>query len=157
MREGGEVGCEKGLWLRCNIKGSTIVEGNGNVINKDFKFVITGNLVTNLVANAKNFLSPDEINNLWIPKLVYYNTEDRLETMLDEQSTVTIKQEGGYQTLENKRKYKGENTIYLSRLYNVEFICIFEMLWYRFDTQICSMAFVLDEKLKDAVDIDIDM
>ena len=80
-----------------------------------------------------------------------------MKTVLDEWTIISIKREGEYQSLQNKRTYKGgENTISSSRFYNTEFICIFNMRWYPFDTQKCSIVFVVDEKSKDFVDIQIE-
>ena len=129
----------------------------------DFQFTLTLNWFesrlkfANLIANASNTLTPAEIDYLWIPKLIFFNTEDRLKTVLDEWTIIGIKREGPYQSLQNKRTYKGgENTMSSSRFYNTEFVCIFNMKWYPFDTQKCSMVFVVDEQSKDFVDMQIE-
>ena len=111
----------------------------------------------NLIPNVSNPLTPEEIDYLWVPELTFYNTENRLKTVVDKWTIMTIKGEGDPQALQNKRTFKGgENTITSSRFYNREFICNFNMQWYPFDTQRCSMIFVVDEKSENFVDIEIE-
>ena len=108
----------------------------------------------NLITNRINKLTGDEINNIWIPKLTFYNTEDRLETVIDKQTVMSIRQEGEHTSLLNKRLYNGaENTISSLRFYNRKFMFIFNMQWYPFDTQKCSMIFEVDENSVDFVEV----
>ena len=111
---------------------------------------------SNLISNSTNSLTPEEMDYLWIPKLIFYNTETRLETVLDKLNIISIKREGKYESLQNKRTNDvHENTISSSRFYSTKFMCIFDMRWYPFDTQKWSVVFVVDQKSKDFVDIDI--
>ena len=45
------------------------------------------------------------------------------------------------------------NPLLLSRFYKTRYICNFNMAWYPFDTQVCSMEFVMVESIRDSVDI----
>ncbi len=62
---------------------------------------------------------------------------------------VTIQRRGSYKVnlpsdLEIAHTYKGaENPIVMTRTYSTDFICEFDMSNYPFDTQLCSMVFVM--------------
>ena len=59
--------------------------------------------------------------------------------------------------MDNRRTYKGkENPISLSRFYSTEFFCKFDMSWYPFDTQRCSIDLVLDEKFKNFLEFEME-
>ena len=110
----------------------------------------------NLAASKSNRLVPSEVDYLWLPKLIFFNTEDRLMTEVDKRTIVSITRAGEPKLLENKNQYAGgENPITSSRFYNQEFVCIFDMRWYPFDTQKCSMQFVVDEESKDFVELEM--
>ena len=50
--------------------------------------------------------------------------------------------------------YEGsDNPIIMSRVYDVEFLCDFQMQWYPFDTQTCYMEFRLDKGIATFVDL----
>ena len=92
-----------------------------------------------------NALSPEEKQQIWVPALVFSNTENRLSTLVDEDSTVTIERRGTYTVpditeLENRHFYSGSgNQITLTRFYNIRFLCYYNMNWYPFDLQTCSL------------------
>ena len=110
----------------------------------------------NLVANQTNKLTPEEKELIWIPKLIFYNTEMRLETVLDKNTEISVKREGDFESLQNKRVYKGqENPIISERFYVTKFICVYDMAWYPFDTQRCSMVFVGDRNSEDFLEFQI--
>ena len=46
-----------------------------------------------------------------------------------------------------------ENTIRLSRAYDIEFICEYDMRWYPFDSQTCHLDFVLDASAASFVEL----
>ena len=49
--------------------------------------------------------------------------------------------------MENRHSYKGdENDITLSRFYNIRFLCYYNMKWYPFDVQTCSIVLKLKGK-----------
>ena len=111
----------------------------------------------NLIANATNKLTPTETELIWIPKLMFYNTDKRLETVLDKTTVISIKREGKFKSLQNKRVYSGEeNSLMSSRFYITQFMCIYDMAWYPFDTQRSSMVFVVDARSEDFLDIEIE-
>ena len=76
-----------------------------------------------------NALSPAEKQDIWVPELVFPNTENRLGTLVDDDSSITVERKGNYtrsdiSDVENRQFYTGEeNQITLSRFYNIRFIC----------------------------------
>ncbi|XP_023321489.1 acetylcholine receptor subunit alpha-type unc-38 [Eurytemora carolleeae] len=94
---------------------------------------------------ALNSLSPQEKELLWIPVLVFDNTENKVTTLVDDKATITIRKEGKYYLSgldehNNRKNYQGaENLINLSRFYNIRFLCKYDLRWYPFDIQICQL------------------
>ena len=102
-----------------------------------------------------NALSPEEKQQLWIPVLIFDNTENKLSTVVDEDSTIVVNKRGNYtlstmENVENRQFFKGdENSITLSRFYNIRFICNYEMQWYPFDVQSCTLRLSMKGKSSD--------
>ena len=108
----------------------------------------------NLRESGKNTLNYQEMKLLWIPKIVFYNTKDRLETMVDGKTSMDVERMGNFTVEKNKLVFKGsENPLSVSRFYKTNFICDFDMAWYPFDTQKCSMNFVVEKGSRDLVDL----
>ena len=106
----------------------------------------------NLRESGTNNLNNQEMELLWIPKIVFYNTKERLETIVDAKTSMGVKRMGNFTIAKNKLVFKGlENPISVSRFYKTNFICDFNMAWYPFDTQKCSMNFVVDKGSGDFV------
>ena len=104
----------------------------------------------NLQDSRINQLNTREVESLWIPKIVLYNTETRQKTMVDEDAIVSVSRKGNYTELKNMRLFEGTmNPLSLSRFYKTSYICNFDMAWYPFDTQVCSMEFVMVESIRD--------
>ena len=93
-----------------------------------------------------NALSGDEIQTIWLPLIVYMNTDQHEPTRLgwvDEWSTdVNIKREGiptrnGYEMLDEAYVFKGEeNSVVMTQSYTHEFQCVYQLEIYPFDTQV---------------------
>ena len=96
-----------------------------------------------------NVISLEELNQIWLPVIIFHNTESGLRTINDEGSFATIRRAGlgigsDSSISEDINIYKGsENSISLTRLYNIEFFCDYNMRWYPFDTQTCNMVMKL--------------
>ena len=92
-----------------------------------------------------NVITTEELERIWLPIIVFDNTESDQRSILDGKSFATIKRMsrgiGSDSTFsEDIDIYKGsENTITMSRLYNIEFFCDYDMRWYPFDAQTCFM------------------
>ena len=96
-----------------------------------------------------NIISLEELNKIWLPVIVFANTERSQRTTNDDESFATIsrmsKGVGSDSSIsEDIDIYKGsENKISMSRIYNIEFFCDYDMRWYPFDTQTCFMVLKL--------------
>ncbi|XP_023347845.1 uncharacterized protein LOC111716606, partial [Eurytemora carolleeae] len=102
-----------------------------------------------------NNLSPAEMELLWIPVLVFDNTENKATTMVDDEASITIRKEGapylsGKDIYINREYYDGaENLITLSRFYNTRFLCTYDLQWYPFDIQNCQLQLTMFGKSGD--------
>ena len=93
-----------------------------------------------------NALSQDEINSLWLPLVVYLNTDQQETTRLGgywEWSTdVNVKREGnftrnGFEVLDEAYLFRGdENILMMTQSYTHEFQCVYKLQKYPFDTQV---------------------
>ena len=96
-----------------------------------------------------NVISLDELNRIWLPVIIFQNTEEGQITINDGKSFATINRTGqgtgsDSSISEDIDIYKGsENSISLSRLYNIDFFCDYDMRWYPFDAQTCFMIMKL--------------
>ena len=107
----------------------------------------------NLRDNSKrNLLSKTEKHSLWTPSLVFYNTLNEEETLLDYYSNLFVRKEGGFVyakpvVVDETRIFKGsENLIIHERTYMKTFNCEFNMEMYPFDTQRCLIDLQVKEK-----------
>ena len=96
-----------------------------------------------------NVISIDELNQIWLPIIIFHNTERGQRTINDDESFSTINRTGqgigsDSSISEDIDIYKGsENSISMSRLYNIDFFCDYDMRWYPFDAQTCLMIMKL--------------
>ena len=96
-----------------------------------------------------NALSLDEINTLWLPLVIYLNTDQQETTRLGvewEWSTnVNVKREGsftrsGFEVLDETELFKGrENSLIMTQSYTHEFQCVYKLERYPFDTQVLEV------------------
>ena len=104
-----------------------------------------------------NTLTEKEKQEIWIPKLVFHNTESKHVTLDDEKQHVSVVKHGdfkynGIDTKDNIFVFKGtENYLVSKRIYDISWICEYNMIWYPFDTQKCSMEFVMGGSSGDFV------
>ena len=84
-----------------------------------------------------NVISLEELNRIWLPVIIFHNTERGQRTINDEESFATISRtgigSGSDSSIEHRRH----------RLYNIEFFCDYDMRWYPFDSQTCFMVMKL--------------
>ena len=96
-----------------------------------------------------NVISMAELNRIWLPIIIFDNTEEGQITINDDKAAATINRTGqgtgsDSSISEDIDIYKGsENSITLSRLYNIDFFCDYDMRWYPFDAQTCFMVMKL--------------
>ena len=71
-----------------------------------------------------NNLSPSEMSRIWVPKLIFYNTETKPSTTVDEETIIFAEKQGNYkpsslEDVENIKYYDGhENELHMQRFYN---------------------------------------
>ena len=106
-----------------------------------------------------NTLTPEFREKIWIPQVVFYNTQQKLESLNDHKSFAVIDRLGGFEQsakseLFNALYYKGgENPITTSRVYDSEFLCEFSMAVFPFDTQRCKIIMIMSGNTGKFVDI----
>ena len=99
-----------------------------------------------------NVLSEDDLDLIWYPKVVYHNIQhgEKIKRVSDVSHLVwnVIRNEdnrfqlGDISQPENSHLYEGsENKMMMKKQYYIEWICVFSMVWYPFDSQTCSMDF----------------
>jgi hypothetical protein len=98
-----------------------------------------------------NVMSAQETEAIWTPKLVFYNTKGKEESVTDQRTILSIipGDEFSFEKTdishhENIYIFKGlENKIKLSKTHDTVFLCQYNMAWYPFDSQVCTMDVVL--------------
>ena len=107
-----------------------------------------------------NVISIKEMNRIWLPVIIFHNTERGQRAIIDEESFATISRTGqgtgsDSSISEDIDIYKGsENSISMSRLYNIEFFCDYDMRWYPFDSQTCFMLMKLGGGIEKLVSLE---
>ena len=101
------------------------------------------NLKTNMYLNA---LSTEERDTLWLPLVIYTNTDQQETTRLgmayEWTTNVWVKREGSYtmsdrSVLDEIEIFKGaENNLVMVQSYTHEFQCVYHLEKYPFDTQV---------------------
>ncbi len=106
-----------------------------------------------------NTLIPVYRDSIWIPEIVFYNTQDKVESLNDEKAFATIERVGDFEQsprrqLQSSYIFKGsENPITISRVYDSEFLCKFDMATYPFDTQVCSIIITMKGNTDNFINI----
>ena len=86
--------------------------------------------------------SRDEIERLWIPFVVFSNTENQEATKGGDETEVTISREGNFtessvNVMEEINIFEGvDNRITFQQVYSKAFKCVYELQLYPFDTQV---------------------
>ena len=92
-----------------------------------------------------NALSLEDISKLWLPLVIYTNTDQKETTRLGAEwewtTDVWVKREGNFvrgdlDVLDEVEIFKGEeNSLVMTQSYTHEFQCVYELERYPFDTQ----------------------
>ena len=96
-----------------------------------------------------NALSSEEIEQIWLPLLIYDNTDDKDTTRLglhwEEWSTlIEVQREGnftrgGFDQIDEVEIFAGsENSLRMHQLYKRKFQCQYVLDYYPFDTQVAN-------------------
>ena len=92
-----------------------------------------------------NIISMDDRNKMWIPPLVFNNTNENIKVQNDEDANIVIRRLGTHTIapiLELNENYVysgGENSIVFNMGYVIKQGCNFELQNYPFDTQVCKI------------------
>ena len=101
----------------------------------------------NLKTDANlNTLTEVEKADVWKPVLLFQNTKHKLTTVTDDDVLATVARQGsftvsGIEDPVHASFFTGqENPLTFSRTYNIPFTCQFDLAWFPFDSQECTMV-----------------
>ena len=127
------------------------IEEEDHSIELQFQITLEWNEIRASFHNLKqetymNALSLEEIERIWLPLVIYSNTDQHQTTRLGadwEWSTdVSVKRQGNftrssYEMVDETYIFKGEeNALIMTQSYTHEFQCIYQLEKYPFDTQV---------------------
>ena len=96
---------------------------------------------------SMNRLTNYEKSLIWVPEVIFVNTknseisksDNTVMTEIIKNETATI---SSFEINENIHIFEGEkNSFVMKKTYSVQWICHFQMMWYPFDSQTCTMQF----------------
>ena len=99
-----------------------------------------------------NIPSQDVMDKLWVPVIIFVNTENKYETQMDRKSRIVVEKRGNYtlspiEDMEEIAYYKGsENPLQYWRDFYLRFNCQFELQNYPFDDQVCTILLKIPSK-----------
>ena len=112
-----------------------------------------------------NALSDDNINQLWLPRVIYDNTDQKQQTrvgaMWEWTTLVSVHREGNFtrsdiDMLDEIEIFKGEdNSLSMEQVYTWEFQCKYHLHYYPFDTQVQSDILKSDKLLLQVCTIEM--
>ena len=100
-----------------------------------------------------NIVGMSDRKKMWIPPLVFNNTNEMIRAKNDEDTMIVIRRLGQHivapiEELDEKYLYLGaENSIMFVRPYMIKQGCNFKLQNYPFDTQICTIEVTIEPKL----------
>ena len=106
-----------------------------------------------------NKLTRVEKETIWKPVVVFDNTKSKEITLTDDRTLAMINRKGNYTkspSTEHEETYffnGEENPITYTRIYDLPFICKYNMAWYPFDIQLCTMNLKPDGNTGKYVDL----
>ena len=106
-----------------------------------------------------NTLMFSEKQQIWVPTILFSNTRDDLTSTNDKYAFAKVirSMNGTLLSLESNEdilEYKGsENEIKINRIYEVDFICDYNMRFYPFDIQVCTLDLVIDGNTAKFIDL----
>ena len=125
-----------------------------------FKFKITLKWRENRVTfqnlkngSTNNLLSQEEVQLLWLPRVIYWNTDQEETTRLGESwewaTDVLVQREGGARMnlvadIDEAEIFEGaENSLIMEQTYTHAFQCVFKLTKYPFDKQVQVYIFII--------------
>ena len=136
--------------LKVNLISILEIDEVGQKLSNQFNLFITWydfrlklyNMKENLNMNT---LTQAEKGTIWVPKLVFTNTKKKDITQNDEKSFAVARRDSNFEYSSETVKYNififdGKNNPFvMSRVYDVDWICDYDMRWYPFDSQVNSL------------------
>merc|ERR1719193_1117343 len=98
---------------------------------------------------SQNALALQDVQRLWIPFLVFDNTERNEATKGTEDTELTLTREGDYigstdDNVEEINIFEGQfNRITFEQVYTKTFKCTYQLQLYPFDTQVCTVNLIV--------------
>ena len=102
-----------------------------------------------------NIPSEDVMKKIWIPVVIFVNTEMKTETKIDDKSRMVVVKKGNHQLsskadMEEIAYYRGsENPLKYWRDFFLRFSCLFNLQHYPFDSQVCTFLMKMPSKEKE--------
>ena len=104
--------------------------------------------------DSLNTLTPKDIGTLWLPKVIYENTDQKQTTRLGSnwewETKVIVRREqqqgtmSGLESVDETEIFKGsENSLVMNQTYTHTFQCNYELSYYPFDTQVDQIILAL--------------
>ena len=135
---------------------SKVVDISEEDYSIEMQFSITLKWIENraIYQNLKNdqslkALTQGDIKELWLPKVIYKNTDQKQSTRLGEnwewETSIVVERTtngrpAGLEVVDETELFLGgENNLTMFQTYTHEFQCIFDLKRYPFDTQTCSI------------------
>jgi len=106
---------------------------------------------------GSNRVDTVETGLLWFPAFVFQNTKDKNESVVDNKATMEVVRRGAgahntLESTENKVMFPGTSSSLLySRYYSQVFECSFDLKWFPFDIQACTIQLSPVIRLKGAM------
>ena len=105
-----------------------------------------------------NLISPEEEEKTWFPTVIFENElseDDTVWFKLNQEYSLIRNLENQYKPIgvgeiDNAYMYSGDvNKHFMRREFAVEWMCEYDMAWYPFDTQECTMQYKIVNKFSD--------
>ena len=106
-----------------------------------------------------NTLFFSEKQQVWVPRILFSNTREDFTSKNDKQAFAKVirSSKGSLVSLETSEDilvYKGsENEVRINRVYEVDFICDYDMRFYPFDIQVCTVDLIIDGNTAKFIDL----
>ena len=106
-----------------------------------------------------NIPSEEQKNIFWFPKIILVNSENNFEIPNDEEAKLLVKRNGTFTMsneydLQETAYFAGEdNPVFYSRDFNVKFKCNFDLRFFPFDTQTCSISLTAGNKVRNFIEL----
>ena len=116
-----------------------------------------GRIIFKDLANETNFLNKDWQDQIWLPPLYYSNTEETVQILKGDLVQVEVLRQGKPKYNIVTRVNEGhlfngeENELQLIAKDELEFNCLYDLSWFPFDNQQCSIQIRIPLDLRDYI------